>query len=51
VTVEVTSNTKAVDFYKKLGFVDRGEQCRKQGEKMLSSGKRMSLVGMVWNSE
>lgn len=48
VTVEVASYTKAVEFYKKLGFVDRGEQYSKQGEKMLSSGKRMPLMGMIF---
>ncbi len=49
VTVEVASYTKAVDFYKKLGFADRGEKYRKQGEKMLSSGKQMPLMGMVFS--
>lgn len=44
ITVEVASYTKAVDFYKKLGFTESG---RKDGEKMLSSGKRIPLVSMV----
>ncbi len=47
VMVEVASYTKAVDFYKKLGFVDQGEKYRKQGEKMLSSGNKIPLVSMV----
>ncbi|MHB8652194.1 MAG: GNAT family N-acetyltransferase [Minisyncoccota bacterium] len=46
VTVEVASYTKAVDFYKKVGFVDTGERYTK--EKMLSSGTEMPLMKMIF---
>lgn len=46
VVVEVASYTKAVDFYKKLGFTESG---RKEGEKMLSSGNKIPLVSMVFS--
>lgn len=46
ITVEVASYTKAVGFYKKIGFVDTGERYTK--EKMLSSGTGMPLMKMVF---
>ena len=46
ITVEVASYTKAVDFYKKIGFVDTGERYTK--EAMLSSGTPMPLMKMIF---
>jgi ribosomal protein S18 acetylase RimI-like enzyme len=46
VIVEVATYTKAVDFYKKMGFVDTGERYTK--EVMMASGTPMPLMKMIF---
>jgi ribosomal protein S18 acetylase RimI-like enzyme len=48
ITVEVATYTKAIDFYKKIGFSDTGE--RSVTEKMLRSGNSIPLMKMVYFS-
>lgn len=48
VRVEVADYTKAVEFYKKIGFVDTGERYSK--DKMPSSGTPMPLMKMVYQN-
>ncbi len=47
ITVEVASYTKAVNFYKKLGFVDIGEVYVREGQGMPVSGTHIPLMKLV----
>lgn len=47
INVEVASYTKAIDFYRKIGFVETGERYL-YSEPMKSSGALMPLVKMVF---
>lgn len=49
ISVEVATYTKAVDFYKKLGFVDTGERYTKDESVMKVSGTRMPLMKMIFS--
>lgn len=49
VFVEVVSYTKAVDFYRKIGFVDTGERYTKEGATMKVSGIKMPFMKMIYN--
>lgn len=48
IVVEVVDYTKAVEFYKKIGFVDTGERYSK--DKMPDSGTPMPLMKMVYTN-
>lgn len=48
VSVEVADYTKAVEFYKKIGFVDTGERYSK--DKMPDSGTPIPLMKMVYRN-
>lgn len=51
ITVEVASYTKAKDFYKKIGFVQEGDEYTKEEAKMPVSKTLIPLIKMIYTSK